>query len=87
MRGRRRAVIRRVQLSSVPRRPVPKWILPSAATFIIAVAVAIAIPYYQLSKRVDRQLAAGAFQHTFTYFAAPEMVTVGDPVSARILPF
>src|SRR5580704_19558825 len=59
---------------------VPRWILISAAAFIVAIAVAFAVPYYRLSKRVDRQLAAGAFQHTFTYFAAPEIVTVGDPV-------
>jgi penicillin-binding protein 1B len=61
---------------------VPKWILVTAAAFIVAIAAAVTVPYYRLSKRVDRQLAAGAFQHTFTYFAAPEMVTVGDPVPA-----
>jgi penicillin-binding protein 1B len=61
---------------------VPKWILVTAAALIVAIAAAVTVPYYRLSKRVDRQLAAGAFQHTFTYFAAPEMVTVGDPVPA-----
>jgi penicillin-binding protein 1B len=61
---------------------VPRWILVSAAAVVVTIAIAFAIPYYRLSKRVDRQLAAGAFQHTFTYFAAPEIVTVGDPVSA-----
>src|SRR5579863_9362737 len=48
----------------------------------VALIIAVTIPYYRLAKRVDRQLAAGAFQHALTYFAAPEIVTVGDPVTA-----
>jgi penicillin-binding protein 1B len=60
---------------------IPKWILLPAAG-LVATMLAVTIPYYRLSKRVDRQLAAGAFQHTFTYFAAPEIVSVGDPVPA-----
>lgn len=99
LRPRRRWVEDGVQPSSVMRpsadslnEPAPtatrlygvaRWILFSTAAFIVAIAVAVAIPYYRLSKRVDGQLEAGAFQHTFTYFAAPESVTVGDPVSAQ----
>jgi len=60
---------------------LPKWILFSAAALLVALICSVTIPYYRLSKRVDRQLAAGAFQHTFTYFSAPEIVTVGDPVT------
>lgn len=60
---------------------VPKLVLLPAAV-LVAATIAVAIPYHRLSKRVDRQLAAGTFQHAFTYFAAPEIVTVGDPVPA-----
>jgi penicillin-binding protein 1B len=59
---------------------IRKWVLFSTLALIAALIAAVAIPYCTLSKRVDRQLAMGAFQHTFTYFAAPEIVTVGDPV-------
>ncbi len=61
---------------------IPKGLLFSALALMGAVIAAVTIPYYRLSKRVDRQLASGAFQHTFTYFAAPEIVTIGDPVTS-----
>src|ERR1700730_12943175 len=58
-----------------------KWASLSVGAFLVAGVTAFTIPYFMLSKRVDRQLAAGAFQHTFTYFAAPEILSVGDPIS------
>jgi penicillin-binding protein 1B len=69
----------------MPREPqkvrtTVKWILAGSAVFLAASSIAIAIPYLRLAKRVDQQLAAGTFQHTFTYLAAPEIVSVGDPV-------
>lgn len=48
---------------------------------LTGIMLAFAIPYFRLSKRVDRELAAGAFQHTFTYFYAPEIVSVLDRYS------
>jgi len=64
-----------------PRVAIPKWAAIAVAAFLTSAITAVAIPYYRLSKRVDRQLASGAFQHTFTYFAAPEILSVGDPIS------
>jgi penicillin-binding protein 1B len=65
---------------AIPRGAFPAT--PIVAALVVAVIIAFTIPYYRLAKRVDRQLAAGAFQHTLTFFAAPEIVTVGDPVTA-----
>ncbi|HLK22463.1 MAG TPA: PBP1A family penicillin-binding protein [Bryobacteraceae bacterium] len=63
-----------------PWRSAAKWLLAGAALLTVGLA-AFAIPYLRLAKRVDEQLRAGAFQHTFTYLASPQMVSVGDPVS------
>jgi len=69
------------QASKLPSlRTAAKWFLASAAALLAVVTIALGIPYFRLAKRVDQQLAAGTFQHTFTYFAAPEIVSVGDPV-------
>jgi penicillin-binding protein 1B len=57
--------------------------MPIAASGIILVLFAsLAIPYYRLSKRVDQRLAAGPFQNTFNYYAAPENLSVGDAMSS-----
>ena len=63
-------------------RSAAKWTLAGSALFLAVALIAVAIPYLLLAKRVDQQLAAGAFQHTFTYFASPQIVSVGDPVPA-----
>jgi len=68
-----------------PRYKIPKWAAISAGAILLAAIAAFAIPYYRLAKRVDRRLQEGAFQHTFTYFAAPELLSVGDPISVSEL--
>ena len=35
--------------------------------------------YHRLSSRLDRAIEAGPFQHTLSYFAAPEILSLGDP--------
>jgi penicillin-binding protein 1B len=45
---------------------------------------ALAIPYYRLAKRVDRQLA-GSLLNTLDYYSAPEMIAPGDPMTASDL--
>ncbi len=47
----------------------------------LAAVVASTVAYYRLSKRVDRQLAAGALGNSLTYFTAPEVLSLGDPMS------
>jgi len=47
---------------------------------LLAIA-AIAIPYFKLAHWVDRQLAAGLFQHTYGFHAAPEAIGPGDQES------
>lgn len=67
--------------SKLPQlRNVAKWLIAGGVLLGVGLT-GFAVPYFRLAKRVDQQLAAGAFQHTFTYFAAPETISVGDPVS------
>ncbi len=61
-----------------------KWLLVCSGALllmVIAAIVAIAVPYRRLSKIVDRQLAAGPFQHTYSFYAAPVTVAAGDAES------
>jgi len=51
------------------------------AISLIAAIAAFTIPYHLLTRRVDRQLATGTFQHGFTYYGAPEAISVGDAFS------
>lgn len=41
----------------------------------------LAIPYWRLSRRVDKQLAAGPFLETYSYYAAATPLSVGDQES------
>jgi len=52
----------------------------SMSVFLIASITVSGIWYYRLSKRVDQQLAKGAFQNSLDYFAAPEILSPGDPM-------
>jgi penicillin-binding protein 1B len=47
---------------------------------VLAIVVAIAIPYFRLARRVDQQLA-GNLLNTVDYYSAPEVVAPGDPMS------
>lgn len=56
-----------------------KPITISVVVSVIASLTLFAVVYHGLSKRVDRELEAGPLQHTFSYFAAPEILSLGDP--------
>src|SRR5439155_14056248 len=40
-------------------------------------------PYWKLARRVDRQLAAGPFLHTYSFYAEPVAITIGDQESSQ----
>lgn len=58
-----------------------RWSFISLGILILAAIAAIVYPYWTLSRRVDRQLAAGPFPHTFTFYSAPEVLEAGDATS------
>lgn len=64
---------------------VLKRVFVSIGIIILIVLLAAAIPYWKLARRVDRQLAAGPFLHTYSYYAAPVAVSVGDQESSEEL--
>ncbi len=64
---------------------LPRWALLTICISMLAFITLFAIPYFILARRVDRQLASGTFQHTFSYFSAQETLSLGDPTSAADL--
>jgi len=46
---------------------------------LLLAAVAVAIPYVKLARRVDQQLA-GSLLNNVDYYSAPEILTPGDPI-------
>lgn len=62
-----------------------KWAFLSIGILMLIAIVAFAIPYWKLARRVDRQLAAGPFQHTLSYYAAPVALSTGDRESPQEL--
>lgn len=62
-----------------------KWVFLSAGIVILVALIAIAVPYWRLAQRVDRQLAAGPFLHTYSFYAEPAAIAVGDQESAQDL--
>ncbi len=66
-------------------RQVLRWILITGGVFLLVAAVSLGIPlgivYHRISKTVDDRLAAGPFRSAVTYYAAPEVLSVGDAVS------
>ena len=55
-----------------------KWAFISVGIAIVVCLISLAVPYWKLSKRVDQELAAGPFQHTYSFYAAPMIVEPGD---------
>jgi penicillin-binding protein 1B len=53
----------------------------AGALLIVAAISFFSIAYIKLSKQVDRRLAAGPLERTFSYFAAPETWATGDSTS------
>ena len=67
------------------RRVALKWSLIGVAVLLLAAVVASTVAYYRLSKRVDRQLAAGTLGNSLTFFTAPETLWLGLSMSASDL--
>jgi penicillin-binding protein 1B len=63
-------------------KAIAKWMLLSTEILVLIGFVVFGVAYVRLGKWVDKQLAAGLFQHSYNYYAAPETVTVGDRESA-----
>ena len=70
-----------IQTTSVSARQILQWAAIAAGLFVIAALVMFGVVYHRVSKQVDERLAAGPFQNAVTYYAAPEVVSVGDAVS------
>jgi penicillin-binding protein 1B len=68
--------------SEVSSRHTLRWALITCGVLLIAATVALGLTlglvYHRISKRVDERLAAGPFQNAVTYYAAPEVLSVGD---------
>jgi penicillin-binding protein 1B len=60
-----------------PRTTI-QWVLVAISALLLAAIIVFGVIYYRLSKRVDRQLAAGPFSNSLSYYAAPETLSVGD---------
>ncbi len=58
-----------------------KWAFLATGIFMLLAIAVIAIPYFKLAHWVDRQLAAGPFQHTYSFYAAPIAIGPGDQES------
>jgi penicillin-binding protein 1B len=68
--------------NEVTSRTLKPWekALAWASIALLVVIAALAIPYYRLARRVDRQLAGSAL-NTVDYYSAPEIVSTGDPIA------
>src|SRR2546428_12113598 len=62
-----------------------KWAFLSIGILILLAMLVAAVPYLMLARRVDRQLAAGPFLHTYSFYAAPVAIAVGDQESPQEL--
>ena len=70
-----------IQTTPVSGRQILQWFAIAASLFVIAALVTFAVIYHRVSRQVDERLAAGPFQNAVTYYAAPEVLSVGDAVS------
>jgi hypothetical protein len=70
-----------LQTTPVSVRQILQWVPVAAGVILIAALVTFGVGYHRISKQVDERLAAGPFQNAVTYYAAPEVVSVGDAVS------
>ena len=57
-----------------------RYILVSLAALLFIAVAAIAIPYWKISKTVDRALDRGPYAGTYSFYAAPEVIAPGDPL-------
>ncbi len=63
------------------RRVLYLFFFASAMALLVGFAF-VAVPYFKYARDVDRQLANGPYQHSMTYYSAPEEYSTGDPASA-----
>jgi penicillin-binding protein 1B len=64
-----------------PARRYVRWIAIAAGVFAVAGMAIFGVAYHKVSKEIDAELAAGPFQSTVTYYAAPVVVSVGDAMT------
>jgi len=62
-----------------------KWLCIAAGAILIVLGAVFATEYYRLTTAVDKRLRSGAVQNALRYFAAPEMVSPGDSITAADL--
>jgi penicillin-binding protein 1B len=67
--------------AGVPPQQIFRWVLITTGLFTVAATIALGVVYHRISRRVDERLAAGPFQNAVTYYAAPEVLSVGDAMS------
>jgi penicillin-binding protein 1B len=70
-----------IQTTPISWRQILQWVAVASGAIVLATLVAFGVVYHRVSKQVDERLAAGPFQNAVTYYAAPEVVSVGDAVS------
>ena len=58
-----------------------KWAFVATGVLMLLAIAAIGVPYFKLAHWVDRQLAAGPFQHTYSFYAASVAIGPGDQES------
>jgi penicillin-binding protein 1B len=63
-------------------KAIAQWVLLSIEVLLLLGFVVFGVAYIRLGKWVDKQLAAGPFQYSYSYYAAPETILVGDRESA-----
>ena len=63
-------------------KKIVRWVLISAGSLLLIAIVVFGVAYIRLAKWADQQLAAGPFQHSSNYYAAPESIAAGDRESA-----
>jgi penicillin-binding protein 1B len=55
-----------------------RYALIVIAALILITFAAIAYPYLKISKHIDQELARGPFSGTYSFYAAPETIALGD---------
>lgn len=70
----------RASFVAVPRSV--RYSLTAVAAVIVIAFFAVAVPYVRISRLVDEELARGPFSGTYSFYAAPETLSVGDAMPA-----
>lgn len=62
---------------------VLQWMGVSIGAPTLLAAALCIVPYVRAAKQVNKRLRAGLFQNAISYYAAPETLSVGDPVNPQ----